>query len=193
MRRTKLSLLMVFFAVPALAQTDGTYLLLSSDTVTPTTPTTTIEVWATWRDPGVQYIYIFGAADYDLTAGEGVFSNPVNVLRGTPGVIAGNVISGADIFQVHLPAIGLYGSRDNPILLATYDWTTTDFTPRAVSLDTSNTTSFLLIDLFFGAGTTQLFPWWFTPGSGVINVIPAPTAWVVLALPLAAATRRRRS
>ena len=196
MRRTMTCLLAVLFSAPVLAQTDATYLLVSSNTVTPTTPTTTIEVWATWRDPGAQYIYIFGAADYDLTAGDGVFSNPVNVLNGfgfTTGVIAGNVIYGAVLGQYLLPSSGLIGSRDNPILLATYDWTTTNFTQRSVGLHTSNTTSFLLIDLFFGAGTTQLFPRRFTPGSGVINVVPAPAAWLVLALPLVAATRRRRS
>ena len=194
MRRTYASLLlMVLAVVPALAQSDGTYLLVSSNTVTPTTPTTTIEVWATWADPRVEWV--FGAGDYDLTAGDGVFSNSVNVLNGpgsTTGVIAGNVISGASNGQLHIPPLFI-GSRDNPILLATYDWTTTDFTPRAVSLDTSNTTNFLLIDLAPGvAGTTQLFPRWFSPGSGVINVVPAPAAWIVLALPLAVATRRRR-
>ncbi|MCH7791942.1 MAG: hypothetical protein IID31_06650 [Planctomycetes bacterium] len=197
MRRTRLSLLMVLVAVPALAQTDGTYLLVSSNTVSPTTPTTTIEIWATWTDPRVEYI--FGAGDFDLTAGGGVFSNPVNVLNGsgsTTGVIAGNVISGAVNAQLHIPPVGIIGSRDNPILLATYDWTTTDFTPRTVSLDTSNTTLFIVHTWdtsFPNANSFQLFPGSFTPGSGVINVIPAPAAWLVLALPLVAATRRRRS
>ena len=201
MRRTKLSLLIILFTAPALAQVeDGTYLLVSSNRVSPATATTTIEVWATWTDPRVEYI--FGAGDFDLTAGGGVFSNPANVLNGpgsSAGVIASNMISGAVNGQLHIPQIGLLASRDTPILLATYDWTTSNFIPRSVSLDTSHTT-------FFEIGWwdpkayanphppyLRLFPSAFTPGSGVINVIPASAAWVVLALPLVAATRRRRS
>ncbi|MCH7793319.1 MAG: hypothetical protein IID31_13690 [Planctomycetes bacterium] len=198
MRRTKLSLLIILFTAPALAQVeDGTYLLISSNTVSPTTPTTTIGIWATWTDPRVEYI--FGAGDFDLTAGGGVFSNPANVLNGpgsTTGVIAGNVISGAANGQLHIPPLGIIGSRNNPILLATYDWTTSNFTRRSVSLDTNNTTAFVVQtwDTSFGnSNTRNLFPGSFTPGSGVINVVPAPAVWVVLALPLVAATRRRRS
>ena len=195
MRRTMTCLLAVLFSVPALAQPDGTYLLVSTNTVSPTTPTTTIGIWATWTDPRVEWV--FGSGDFDLTAGDGVFSNPVNVLNAhgsTTGVITGNVISGALLGQFHIPAIGLIGSRDNPILLATYDWTTTDFTPRTVSLDTSNTTRFMIIEWVVpNPGPWNLFPGGFSPGSGVINVVPAPAAWVVLALPLVAATRRRRA
>ena len=200
MRQTKWSLLAVSFAIPILGQTDATYLLLSSNEVSPSSPTTTVEVWATWVDPKVEWV--FANADYDLTAADGVFSNPVNVLNGpgsSTGVLGGNVISGAANSQFHIPQFGLLASRDNPILLATYDWTTTNFTPRTVSLDTSNTTAFivawwdpqayLIPDPPF---PRNLFPWRFTPGSGVINVIPAPGAWLVLALPLLAATRRRR-
>ena len=143
---------MVLVAVPALGQINGTYLVTSSNTVSPSSPTTTIGVWATWTDPGAHYI--FAVSDYDLTAGDGVFSNPVNVLNGpwsSTGVIAGNVISGAVNRQLHIPSMGFIGSRDNPILLATYDWTTTDFTPRTVSLDTSNTTTF------------KVYEWWIVP------------------------------
>ncbi|MCH7792686.1 MAG: hypothetical protein IID31_10455 [Planctomycetes bacterium] len=195
MRRTQLSILMVLFAVPAVAQTDGTYLLLSSNTVSPTTTITTIEIWATWTDPRVEWI--FGAGDYDLTAGEGVFSNPVNVLHGpgsTTGVITGNVISGAVNGQLNIPLLFI-GSQDNPILLATYEWTTTDFTVRTVTLTTSNTSQFIVAEWGpppLGGRTFQMFPQLFTAGAGVINVVPAPAVWVVLALPLAAATRRRR-
>ena len=197
MRRTMTCLLGVLFSVPALAQTDGTYLLTSTNTVSPGSPKTTIGIWATWTDPRVEYI--FGVGDYDLTAGDGLFSNPVNKFPGfgsTTGVITGNVITGAVLGQIHMPFLGLIGSRDNPILLATYDWTTSNFTTRSVSLDTSNTTGFVVQtwDTSFGnSNTRNLFPWSFTAGSGVINVVPAPGAWMVLALPIVAATRRRRS
>ncbi|MCH7792801.1 MAG: hypothetical protein IID31_11055 [Planctomycetes bacterium] len=199
MRRIQLSLLTVFLAAPTLGQITGTYLLSTSNAVSPGAPTTTIGVWATWTDPNAEWAFATG--DYDLAAGDGVFSNPVNVLNGpgsSAGVIASNMISGAVNGQLHIPQIGLLASRDNPILLATYDWTTSNFIPRSVSLDTSHTT-------FFEIGWwdpkayanphppyLRLFPSAFTPGSGVIIVIPVPAAWVVLALPLVAASRRRR-
>ena len=199
MRQTKWSLLAVSFAIPILGQTDATYLLLSSNEVSPSSPTTTVEVWATWVDPKVEWV--FGSGDYDLTAGDGVFSNPVNVLNGpgsSTGAITGNVIAGAANGQFHAPPF-FFGLRDNPILLATYEWTTSNFTPRTVSLDTSNTTAFIVAWwdpqaylIPHPPPPRHLFPWSFTPGSGVINVVPAPAAWVVLALPLAAAARRRR-
>ena len=192
MRNACVTLLTIFIAGPALAQTDATYLLLSSNTVRPSAPTTTLGIWAAWSDHA--RMFIFGAGDYDLTASEGQFSNPVNVLLGhgsSTGVIAGNVISSAANGQLYVPPF-FPGSRDNPILLATYDWTTTDFTPRAVDLRTSNTSIFIVFSPFTGE-IVELYPHEFSPGSGVINVVPAPAAWVVLALPLVAATRRRRS
>ena len=197
MRTTTLSILAAsaataVFAGGAIAQTDGTFLLVSTNTVSPTTPTTTIEIWATWVDPGADYVFI--GADYDLAAGDGAFSNPVNILQGpnsTTGVIAGNVISGAINGQLHVPFL-FFGSPDNPILLATYDWTTADFTPRSVSLDTSNTMNFVVATFSTGFAVS-LFPHEFTPGSGFIDVVPGPAAWFVLALPLAAAARRRLS
>ncbi|MCH8269775.1 MAG: hypothetical protein IH985_01000 [Planctomycetes bacterium] len=198
MRRNMTCLLAVLFSGPALGQFDATYLLVSSNTVTPTTPITTIEIWATFEDPLFEWVFGFG--DYDLTAGDGVFSNPVNVLNAsgsTTGVIAGNVISGAVLGQFHIPGAGLIGSRDNPILLATYEWTTTLFTPRTVSLHTSNTANFWVIWWLHRnpdpPGPINMYSSRFTSGSGVINVVPAPAAWVVLALPLVASTRRRRS
>ena len=181
----------VLLSVPALAQTNGTYLLRSSNPVSPSSPTTRIEFWATWTDPGGELQFALG--NYDLTASEGVFSNPVNVALGpgsSTGVIAGNTISGATNGQIIPPFPPKFGIV-NPVLLATYDWTTSDFTARTVDFHTSNTSTFMLGDWRTG-GFTELYPHEFTPGSGVINVVPAPTAWVVLALPLVAAARRRR-
>ena len=191
MRKAIISTAAVLLTAPALAQTNSTFLLTSTNTVSPTAPTTTIGIWATWTDPGGELL--FGLGDYELTASGGVFSNPFNVLGGpgsSTGVIAGNMISGATNGQLLFPFPPKWGI-DNPILLATYDWTTTEFTPRTVDLQTSNTSTFMLGDWRTG-GYIELFPQEFTPGSGVIEVVPAPAAWVVLALPLLAATRRRR-
>ena len=191
MKNERVFTALLLLASPALAQTSGTYLLTSSNTVSPSSPTTTIGIWAAWVDPGAQFV--FAAANYDLTAGDGVFSNPVIVLYGpgsSTGVIAGNVIWGAVIGQLVGPPF-FPMNWDNPILLATYDWTTTGFTPRAVDLHTSNTNLFLVFNPFSQAHV-DLYPHEFSHGSGVINVVPAPAVWVVLALPLVAASRRRR-
>ncbi len=189
-----IALIAVFLAAtPSSAQTNGTFLLTSSNVVSPATPSTTIEIWATWDDPAARFV--FGGADYDITAGDGVFSDPVNVLRGpggSTGVIAGNVIRWAA--NGHILICGIVGclwSTDNPILIATYDWTAADFTPRTVDLVTSNTSNFIVGDSFTGA-TVQLVPGQFFPGSGGITVVPAPSAGGVVCVPLAMATRRRR-
>ena len=189
MKNAIVSLVVVSLAGPALAQTNATFVLTSSNTVSPTISTTTIEIWAMWDDPGSQFF--FGGAGFDLTAGDGEFSNPVNIINGpgsTTGVITGNIISGALLgqfcgSQCSFPFI-------DPILLATYDWTTTNFEPRAVDLFTSNTQNFIVTSIQTGS-QVNLFPREFTPGAGIINVVPAPAAWLVLALPLVAGRRRR--
>ena len=191
----KYSVVTLLLSVPALAQTNATYLLTSSNTVSPSSPTTTIGIWAAWSDPFREFA--LNGLGYDLTAGDGEFSNPWSVFMGMPvggggfpwaGVVNGNVISGALAGQ---PNFGILPpKRDNPALLATYDWTTTDFSQRAVSLDTSNTTFFNVFNIGTGK-IVNLLPD-FTPGSGVINVVPAPGVWFTLALPLIAARRRRR-
>jgi len=179
------------------AQTNATFVFTSSNTVSPATPTTTVGIWATWDDLPLPE-YLFSGADYDLTAGDGLFSNPVNVLQplnilGTSaGTTVGNMVLGARNTQLHIPAgVGFFGNPDNPILLATYDWTTADFTPRSVRLETSNTTGFDVAALLTGS-ILSLFPQAFAPGSGGITVVPAPAAWFVLCVPMAMAMRRRR-
>jgi hypothetical protein len=175
---------------PAHAQANGTFLLTSSNTVSSTMPTTTVEIWAAWNDPLAEFM--FGAGDYGLVAGEGQFSNPVNVLNGpssSAGVITGGVIAGALNQQIHLPPF-YPGSRENPILLATYTWTTTDFTPRTVDLHTNNTSIFIVFSFVTGR-IVDLYPNDFAPGSGVITVVPAPAAWLAMVLPLVGMRRRR--
>jgi hypothetical protein len=181
----------VFCASGALAQTNATFLLTSSNTVSPSAPSTTVEIWAVWDDPGGWYA--FGGGNYDIAAGDGVFSDPVNILNGpgsSAGVAVGNTITGGANAQLWAPLPPIIPYAASPTLLAWYTWTATDFTPRTVDLVTSNTSVFNV----FHANTGQpvsLFPGSFTPGSGEIAVVPAPGAWSVLMLPLAAGVRRR--
>jgi hypothetical protein len=179
-------------SVAAHAQTNATYKLVSTNAVGPGVSSTTIEIWVTWTDPpGADLQFIQG--DYDLAASDGRFVNPVNVAGGpgsSTGIIAGGTISGANNGGALLPSPPNFPPFQ-PMLLATYDWATTDFTPRTVDLQTSNTTTFMLGNWPTG-NFIELIPNNFTPGSGTITVVPAPTTWLVFTLPLIASRRRQR-
>ncbi len=200
MRRRAIAISVVGLAasvVPALAQTNGRYELVLVGEVTPTSPTLTVEVWAAWDDP--QMNYLFGGGNYDLDASEvgwtgvqlvlGLTVPPVPPGPNRPGVINGASVQGAAIGQTLLP--GFIGNPDNPILLATYEWTATDFTPRTIDFVTSNTNKFNVAAILTGAWT-QLFPGHFSPGSAAY-VIPAPSPLALLALGSIVAARRRRT
>ena len=179
----------------------ATFLMTSSNIVDQVTPQTTISFWAVWTGPN----WLFGGANYDMHATDGTFSNEVNVLNPmgqlgtTAGTPMGSNVVGAENAQFHAPPF-FFGNPDNPILLATYTWSTTNFTARFVDLTTSNSTGFIvaLTENFAGppivpAGSTfQLFPQSFTAGSGVIEVTPAPSALALLGLGGLVAVRRRR-
>jgi hypothetical protein len=180
-------------ATAAAAQTNATFVITSSNFIHPGTPATTIEVWAAWDDP--QGTYLFGGADYDLIAGDGVFFNPINILNGpssSVGAVAGNSIVGAINGQLHIPPLGMFGATDNPILLATYEWTTSDFTQRVVNLATENTSNFVVAERRTGL-TTRIFPSGFSPGYGQIHTIPSPSAMAVFAWAGVIALRRKRA
>ena len=196
MRRSTLSSLAVLCAVPALAQTNGTYLIQVSGTVSPASPTVSVEIWSAWDQPAPGDYSLYGG-DLDLVASEGAWSNPSFLI--TPnsggwsaGVASGSVISGVLVGQMVCGPIGcVTPNTSNPYPFISAEWTTTDFTPRSVQLFSEGTMNFVLGHSTLHA-LFHLYPGNFTPGSGVINVVPAPAAWLVLALPLAAAPRRRR-
>lgn len=190
--------------------TAGTFRITSSNVVSPTSPSTTIEFYAIWTGP----LYLFGASNYDLHArnsagvGDGTFSNEANILNplgqlGTSaGTPAGPNVTGASNGQLHAPPF-FFGNQANPLLLATYTWETTDFTVRTVDLSTSGTVGFLTALIadwgsppppngVFAGTTFQMLPGEFTPGSGSIEVIPAPSALALLGLGGLVAARRRR-
>ena len=196
MRRTNLSSLAVLCAVPALAQTNGTYLIQVSGTVSPARPTVSVEIWAAWDQPAPGDYYLY-AGDLDLVASDGAWSNPSFLI--TPnsggwsaGVASGSVISGVLVGQMVCGPVSC-GSPNvsNPYPLISAEWTTTDFTPRSVQLFSEGTMNFIL-----GHSTLyalfQLYPGNFTPGSGVINVVPAPAAWPLGVLLFVSPGKRRR-
>jgi len=182
-------------AASAAAQSNGTYVIMSSNDVSPGTPETTISVYAAW-DQGAPGDFVLGAVNYDLVAAEGEFTGTNLVLGANPpnnaGTPAGSRVNGAAIGQVHLPTLGLPGNPDNPILLAEYTWTTTNFSNRTVDLSTESTSNFSIVPGPGGVSMNLVTSGDFSPGSGVINVVPAPSALALLGLGGLVAARRRR-
>ncbi|MCH8271063.1 MAG: hypothetical protein IH985_07625, partial [Planctomycetes bacterium] len=191
MKRSTIALIAVAglaTAVSAQPAASVSYQLTSSNDVDPLNPTTTISISAIWVEPTGWYV--FGAANYDLNASSPGFTSggAVDILLG-PGATVGTwaasglAWTGGANGQLHIPPLNFIGSQDNPILMATYEWTTTDFTIRTVDLTTSNTTNYLLAEWGpppLGGRTFQQFPDNFTPGAGSFEVTPAPSALALL-------------
>ncbi len=92
--------------------------------------------------------------------------------------------------------LGVLGCQPNPAApnnVWEAKWTTNDFTPRDVLLESSGTSIF---DLFSDLGqlfaNISLYPDKFEHGAGVIQVVPAPSALALLLTGAALITRRRR-
>ena len=179
--------------------TNARFEFVVSNVVSPGTSVTSVEVWARWDDPLLEWV--FAAGSYDMTAGDGLWSNAVNghptAPGSTTGVIAGNVVTAVALGQLHIPSLGgtFIGSQDNPFLLATYDWSTTDFTTRTVSLDITAVTNFIVSEWGpppLGGTNFQMFPQFYSANPGGIQVIPAPSALALLGLGGLVAIRRRR-
>ena len=111
----------------------------------------------------------------------------------TPGTPIGNSVSGVFVGQVW-GFLGTVANPQNPILAWSVDWTTTDFTPRTFSLDTRNTTTFQIgtNSTQIGMNLLELYPKGFTPGTGVIRVVPSPAIATPLLVLGAVMLRRRR-
>jgi hypothetical protein len=126
-----------FVCLVASAQ-EGGWLIRTHGVATPESPTVRVEVWAWFEHvPGVAELW--GTGDLNLVAAEGRWVGyectlPLGCAHPPPR-IAGVQIEGIAVSQVHFPPVA-YGSADNPILVFRADWTTDDFTPRPVVVET---------------------------------------------------------
>jgi hypothetical protein len=162
----------------------------------PTNPRVTVRVSA-WFDAGNPSFLAFTDGDFDLlgdTTGE--FRNPVllpvhsSPSPQPPGTTPGEPSSGnvSGVLTGQLFVGPLFPSTANPIPLWEAFWTTGDFTPRPVALETAAATTFRVYD--HAGRAIQLYPHAFAHGNARITVVPAPaTALLALA---AALPRRRR-
>lgn len=179
--------------------TNATFIIESSNDVSPSSSSTTISVYAVWDQPvppGRWGSYTLIAANYDLVAEETAFTDASlasSPIRGTPGVLMGNRVNAAAVQQLHAPALGVWSNWDNPILLAQYTWTTTYFAQRTVDLTTENTSTFSVAPTYGGVSIDLVEQGRFAPGTGRIIVVPAvPTVALLGATTCLAMARRRR-
>jgi hypothetical protein len=169
----------------------NTFEIVVSNPVSPAHPATTIEVWAAW-DPAQ---YAFAAAFFDIIASsdEGGFSDPNGLLNG-PGDLDGFItpegdeVDGMKVSQIHWPG-HIFADLANPILLWQVTWSTADFTPRTVDVQSITTDFDLYID---DSGYAKGFIDEFFEGSATIEVVPAPGSAAMLLFGAALASRRRR-
>lgn len=178
-----------------LGQSNARLIIMTSGVVSPRggDPTATVEVYAAWDPPAPAGpgTFVFTGVDYDLSSSDGRFTGAALDLVFTgndPGVPVGSRVSGASIGQIHLPPH--MGVVDNPIKLAHYTWTTTDFTPRTVDLTTEGTSVFNVVR-WIGSQSIDLIGD-FTPGSGSIRVVPGAGTVGLLGVGGLVAVRRRR-
>jgi hypothetical protein len=105
------------------------------------------------------------------------------VTLGTP--VSGSIM-GVHVFQVHFPPSGVFASTDNPIMIWSGEWSTTDLTPRTVTLSTSTLFGHVYVNSGLLTGLTL------QEGTGEIQVIPSPVSVATLGLAVFAVRQRRR-
>lgn len=170
--------------------TPNTYEIRVSNVVSPSQPSTTVEVYAEWDS---DLFYAFAAAEWNLRGDtSGDFSGPASAFTdpgqagGTPG--AGdvmNIVTG----QLHFPSGGFDADTNDPILIWSGTWSTTDFTARFVDLTTETDRYNLYLD---SIGTSSDVTSTVLEAAGQIQVIPAPASLALVGLGGLAALRRRR-
>ena len=170
--------------------TPNTYEIRVSNPVSPSNPSTTVEVYADWDS---DLFYAFAAAEWSLRGDmTGDFSGPASAF-GDPGQENGTPMDGdvLDIVtgQLQFPPGGLMADTSDPVLIWSATWSTTDFTARTVDLATETDRYSLYVDetgLSEDVTTTVL------EGAGQIEVIPAPASLALVGLGGLVAARRRR-
>ena len=177
-------------AMASASVTPNTYEIRVSNKVSPTEPSTTVEVWAEWDS---DLFYAFAAAEWNLLGDTtGDFSGPASAFSdagqtdGTP--MDGNV-TGIVTGQLQFPPGSLFADRSDPILIWSATWSTTDFTDRTVDLVTATARYSLYVD---DTGLSSDVTSTVIEAVGEIHVIPAPASLALLGLGGLAATRRRR-
>lgn len=168
--------------------------------VSPSNPQVTVRVSAYFTPPFPTSAYGFGGFDLETSDPFGAFSGMAFGSGLAKGVCHGGTLGTptgtggvAGVVAGQVNVLGCQANPFNPIEVWEATWSTSVFTPRSVLISTTQLTG---IGLFSGHG--EPFPDIFfepkdvIPGSAVIQVIPAPGAFVVLLSGAALTTKRRR-
>ncbi len=158
-----------------------------SNQVTPTTPSATVTVSAFFSAQD----HAFAAALFALVAAEAGWSGNTVLLPppNNPGVINGGSIDGITAGQIHFPPV-VNANPANPIAVFEATWSTGDFTPRSVDVNTRTTRFDAYISATSPASQSRLAG--LLEGAGAIEVVPAPSALALLGMGALVAGRRRR-
>ena len=193
--------------LPCMAQTGptgGWLIEVIGEPVSPRNPSITLRVSAYFP----ANLWALNTSGFDLlgTDPSAVFSNfllpaPLGPLPPGPhgcfGTLVGGTVPGGVVQVGFLQSniVGCFAHPANPLPIFEAQWTTTDFTPREVLLETLNTPAFHVFPTRTSTlNTVDLVAMQqFRHGSAVIQVIPAPgSAAMLLAGSGAVVLRRRR-
>lgn len=209
MRAMRLAALFVLTASPGTSVgqtslTGGWLIEVIGEPVSPSNPTTTVRVSAYF--PSHLWALNYGGFDLIGADSNAAFSNfmlPAPLGPRPPGVhgcvrlLVGNSGSGRvdDVSFLQINIAGCLAHAANPLPIFEAQWTTTDFTPREVQLETLNTPAFHVFpDPGATLNTIELVALnQFRHGSAVIQVIPAPAGTLVLLGVTALCVRRQRA
>lgn len=170
--------------------TPNTYEIRVSNVVSPSQPSTTVEVYAQWD---ADLYYAFAAAEWNLRGdATGDFSGPASAFT-DPGQVGGTPmggdVTGIITGQLQFPAGSLFADTSDPILIWSGTWSTTDFTNRFVDLQTETDRYSLYLD---DTGLSSQVTSTVLEAAGQIEVIPAPASLALVGLGGLVALRRRR-
>lgn len=175
----------------------GSWYVVASGGASPSTPTVLLDIYAQFDSN----LHAFAAGYGGLSTSEpgldsvATFMLTVPIPTAIPGllVLGSHSLSASEWLlnpaQSNAAAWGGPANPDNPIKVATLAWTTTDFTPRTIQVETELT--FLWVYPTLNAQTPSQVQ---ISGVGSTNfeVIPAPASFALLAAVGMAALRRRR-
>ncbi len=199
--RIAIALIVTLSAPLASAQTGpaGGWLIdVIGQPVSPTNPSTTVRLSAYFPSN----MWAFASGSFDLTSTDitGEFSNPhmppplqwpCAHLFNTGTFVNGGAY-GVSFGQINV--VGCIANSANPLAIWEATWTTQDFTPREVYLETRNTPGFYVFPTpAVTLETIELVARnQFRHGTAVIQVIPAPSAAALLLAATGAGMLRRR-
>ncbi len=167
--------------------------------VSPTNPSITVRVSAYF--PSLYWAFALGKFDLTSTDSNSELHDvrlpyplrqPCATLA-NPGILLNGGAYEVQFGQSNI--LGCIANSSNPLAIWEATWTTSDFSPRRVMLETNNTRWFHVYENPQATlNTIDLIPLnQFRDGSAVIQVIPAPSGAFLLACGAAMGWRRRRS